>query len=79
MEFMQHNGTNVQYGASPSWTSPTMSTSSPGGRLKAKELTIAIQCHMTTTNFTTTNNAGEYMINYTATMAKVIHYFRGYT
>ena len=27
---MQHNGRNVQYGASPSWTSPTMSTSSPG-------------------------------------------------
>ena len=31
MEFMERNGRNVQYGASSSWTSPTMSTSSPGG------------------------------------------------
>ena len=31
MEFLQHNGRNVQYGASPSWTSPNMSTSSPRG------------------------------------------------
>ena len=28
---MQRNGRNVQYGASLSWTSPTMSTSSPRG------------------------------------------------
>ena len=28
---MQRNGRNVQYGASPSWTSPTMSASSPRG------------------------------------------------
>ena len=28
---MQHNSRNVQYGASQSWTSPTMSPSSPGG------------------------------------------------
>ena len=28
---MQRNGRNVQYGASQSWTSPTMSPSSPGG------------------------------------------------
>ena len=27
---MQRNGRNVQYSASPSWTSPTMLTSSPG-------------------------------------------------
>ena len=32
MELMQRNGRNVQYGASPSSTSPTMSTSSLGGR-----------------------------------------------
>ena len=31
MEFLQRNGRNVQYSASPSWTSPNMSTSSPGG------------------------------------------------
>ncbi|KAL0000262.1 hypothetical protein SO802_019864 [Lithocarpus litseifolius] len=31
MEFLQRNGRNVQYGASPSWASPNMSTSSPGG------------------------------------------------
>ena len=40
---------------------------------------VAIQCHMTTTNSTTTNNDGEYMINYIATMATVIQYYRGYT
>ena len=39
---------------------------------------VAIQCHMTTTNSTTTINAGEYMINCIATMATVIHYYRGY-
>ena len=33
---------------------------------------------MTTTNSTTTINAGEYMINCIATMATVIHYYRGY-
>ena len=31
IEFMQRNDRNVQYGASQSWTSPTMSPSSPGG------------------------------------------------
>ena len=40
---------------------------------------VAIQCHMTTTNSTTTNNDGEYMINCIATMVTVIQYYRGYT
>ena len=40
---------------------------------------VAIQCHMTPTNSTTTNNDGEYMINYIATMVTVIQYYRGYT
>ena len=31
VEFLQCNGRNVQYGASLSWISPNMSTSSPGG------------------------------------------------
>ncbi|KAL0004988.1 hypothetical protein SO802_012549 [Lithocarpus litseifolius] len=36
-EFLQHNGRNVQYGASPSWTSPTMN------RLLRYQLDVAIE------------------------------------
>ena len=43
MELLQRNGRNVQYGASPSWTSSNMSTSSPGERLKVKEPAIAME------------------------------------
>ena len=34
---MQRNGRNVQYGASQSWTSPTMSPSSLGGEASQSE------------------------------------------
>ena len=36
IEFMQRNGRNVQYGASQSWTSPTMSPSSLGGATQSE-------------------------------------------
>ena len=36
MEFLQCNGRNMQYGASPSWTSPNMSTSSLGGAYQSE-------------------------------------------